>query len=1357
MTGGFDPGRVVEVWAPAESSGTIGSGYLLGVGLVLTAGHVVDRVGGGRCEARMLGGKEWLPAELEWRGKGCDAALLRIPGADRGGDPHLQLGRLGTRERAACHAVGFPYAQAKEAGEVRDTEELGGEIAPLSAIKGGLLTVHIAGSVPTRDRVGHSPWEGMSGAALFSGPLIVGVVIVHPARFGSDRLEAVPTTAMVAEAGFREALTGDPEGAVNLPAVEDVDIARGVLRDPYRPLPARATPERLRRSATSFLVRPEYGVVPFHGRAEELEQLEEWCTGEAGLEVALLRGAGGTGKTRLAAELCRQSQQEGVLAGFLEGDVPAERIAALADVSASLLVVVDEAHAHIDQVAKLIIQLARAQSDTPLRVLLLARQAGEWWDSALPLRLGGDPDAELAYSAATVPEPLTPVDESVAARERSFRAAADAFAWRMERPVEELPIPGLGQQPFEEILFVHLAALSALERQQMVLEGRVFRQDLLQSALERESRYWADAAGSSGLELRPVALERAVALATLTVAATEDEAASALAAVPDLADASQQRLREAAGWLRDLYPPPATQSLASQRNESPWFAPLTPELLGDALLGRVLETAPLLPTRLLSKATPLQANYVLTRLTQAARIHDSARGALRRALSDHLPVLWLSAVILAQQVGDPLGLVLADVLQQDRQPELASQIVAVLPQHSVSLREVAAVATSQALEAVRDREADVERDAELARLASDLSVRQGALGRHDEALAAIEEAVEICRRLAEVRPDAFVPELARSLLNQSVCVGQLGREEEALAAVGEAVEIYRRLAEASPDAFLPELADSLTNQSAYLSQLVRGEEALTAVEEAVEIYRRLAEARPDAFLPELADSLTNQSASLGQLGSLEEALAAVEEAVETWRRLAEARPDAFLPNLAGSLHNQSNRLRALGRREEALAASEEAVEIRRRLVEARPDAFLPELGKSLSNQSILLGELGRREEALPAVEEAVEIWRRLAEARPDAFLPELGTSLSTQSILLGELGREAEALPAVEEAVEIWRRLAEVRPGAFLPELARSLSTQSILLRTLGRREEALAAVEEAVPVYRRLTEASPDAFLPELARSLSTQPILLGELGRDEEALAAVGEAVEVWRRLNEASPDAFLPELARSLTLQSAYMAELGHEEEKGEEALAAVEEAVPVYRRLAEASPDAFLPALARSLTTQSAYLAQLGREEEALAAVEEAVPVYRRLAEASPEAFVPGLAESLDNQSILLGELGRLEEALAPVEEAVEIWGRLNEASPNAFLPELAGSLDNQSILLGQLGHRKEEVLPAVEHAIGLVLPMLERHPYLLPDAGSRLLQTYLELCEEVQRKPQPEIAERIHRLLGSAGILPREDA
>src|SRR6201993_2792457 len=62
-------------------------------------------------------------------------------------------------------------------------------------------------------------------------------------------------------------------------------------------------------------------------------------------------------------------------------------------------------------------------------------------------------------------------------------------------------------------------------------------------------------------------------------------------------------------------------------------------------------------------------------------------------------------------------------------------------------------------------------------------------------------------------------QLASALLRRPVGtlgnrLSNLGRREEALAASQEAVDIYRRLAQTRPDAFLPDLASSLNNSGA---------------------------------------------------------------------------------------------------------------------------------------------------------------------------------------------------------------------------------------------------------------------------------------------------------------------------------------------------------------------------------------------------------------------------------------------------------------------------------------------------------------------------------------------------------------
>ncbi|MFI9724679.1 ATP-binding protein, partial [Streptomyces sp. NPDC052396] len=92
-----------------------------------------------------------------------------------------------------------------------------------------------------------------------------------------------------------------------------------------------------------------------------------------------------------------------------------------------------------------------------------------------------------------------------------------------------------------------------------------------------------------------------------------------------------------------------------------------------------------------------------------------------------------------------------------------------------------------------------------------------------------------------------LPDLAMSLNNLSVDLGEVGRREEGLAAIREAADHYRALAEANPDAYLPDLAGALNNLSIRLGEVGRREEGLAAIREAADHNRALAEANPDAY------------------------------------------------------------------------------------------------------------------------------------------------------------------------------------------------------------------------------------------------------------------------------------------------------------------------------------------------------------------------------------------------------------------------------------------------------------------------------------------------------------------------------
>jgi hypothetical protein len=175
---GLESRRVTEVWVGARdgNGGVYGSGYLISGALVLTAGYLFAR-GSEQCEIRALGDHDWLPGTVVWRSLEDDAVLLNVSSSS--GDlqdfPAVLLGRLATSDRVLCRAIGFPSFQGRREGErnVRDAEELVGEIHPSTGLKSGHLTIHVTSSTPMQGE-GGSPWEGMGGAALFAESVLIG-------------------------------------------------------------------------------------------------------------------------------------------------------------------------------------------------------------------------------------------------------------------------------------------------------------------------------------------------------------------------------------------------------------------------------------------------------------------------------------------------------------------------------------------------------------------------------------------------------------------------------------------------------------------------------------------------------------------------------------------------------------------------------------------------------------------------------------------------------------------------------------------------------------------------------------------------------------------------------------------------------------------------------------------------------------------------------------------------------------------------------------------------------------------------------------------------------------------------------
>ncbi len=189
-----------------------GSGFLLTSRLVLTSAHLFDGAEGVR--VAVPGGTGVQRGRLLWRryDEICDAALVEAAG-DLVADPakcriaDITWGRVaGLSVWENCEAIGYPRISLRE-GKRPDTEQIVGTLKPGSSLLRGRYVLDSAHSPPPHtDGSSASPWQGMSGAALFAGAYLIGVVCGDPVRWGHARVEAVPVSVLVGDPAFERTI-----------------------------------------------------------------------------------------------------------------------------------------------------------------------------------------------------------------------------------------------------------------------------------------------------------------------------------------------------------------------------------------------------------------------------------------------------------------------------------------------------------------------------------------------------------------------------------------------------------------------------------------------------------------------------------------------------------------------------------------------------------------------------------------------------------------------------------------------------------------------------------------------------------------------------------------------------------------------------------------------------------------------------------------------------------------------------------------------------------------------------------------------------------------------------------------------
>ena len=349
-------------------------------------------------------------------------------------------------------------------------------------------------------------------------------------------------------------------------ATDREDLIRGI-EAAIIALPKRRWNELLPPGA---LLRAGYGVVPFHGRQREIDDLQAWCDEVAQVGIRLYTGAGGMGKSRLLIEQCERLLRQGWRAGFLERDADKADPGSGTCYSSGLA-----GCSWLSTTRRLSPRRLRRTAGQDTKDELPPASASRFCHvlqatGGMTFRAEGDGVGDLLMGPATRWHSVGPAALSADDRAASYRLAAERFAGMLQKPVSLEPPDNLAAPYFERILLLHMMALAAVEG--IAVKGE---NGILEWMLARERRFWKSRARDRDLP-GPVAEKLGEAMALFTLiqgASTQREALDYLAKLPSFKDQPKAIRDVAAMLLHECYP------------GTRWIEPVQPDLLGEELVG----------------------------------------------------------------------------------------------------------------------------------------------------------------------------------------------------------------------------------------------------------------------------------------------------------------------------------------------------------------------------------------------------------------------------------------------------------------------------------------------------------------------------------------------------------------------------------------------------------------------------------------------------------------------------------------------------------------------------------------------------------------------------------------------------
>ncbi len=566
-------------------------------------------------------------------------------------------------------------------------------------------------------------------------------------------------------------------------------------------------------------------------RQQAIEAMVEWCH-NGDRPLWLIQGPSGAGKTQLASEVAYQLTAQRWPCGWARQGLASYAVAAAARNGRRALLLVDDAETRAD-LFELLRTVANGGLPLAVRVIIVAREFGSWWDGMLA-RLT-PPEQEALASGRTIMGGggvTLPTAHALVLRSLDLGDSPKGHA--VARLATADPVSGA-------VLLRQAALVVALSTRVGQL-GPAEARSALRDLFEEEEGYWRRAAGEVMAPGQPTPALRS-ALAASAVIGTDGlaDAATVLRRVPALAVGAADRLARLAVWWHGLYARAGDSGAPTPRLPA-WLAERLPD--GTDSTGISWTVAALDAER--------RATSTLAAMTRAAHRDvwpqrhgprtsgESSRAAAEDAAAEHTALR--RAVNATAPVDEALAWLTQELeLSRDDLEALGEAI-------SYPTRSLSRTALVLARRLLDGADTDEDRAA----LLLGLGARYSELGRWSEARRKTELAVQTLRELAGYDRERYLPDLAAAVSNLASCLAQLGERDQALTTSYEAVAMHRELLETDRDRYLPALARALTNLSACLSRSGRRPAALGAAGQAVAIYRELVELNSTAYRGELA-------------------------------------------------------------------------------------------------------------------------------------------------------------------------------------------------------------------------------------------------------------------------------------------------------------------------------------------------------------------------------------------------------------------------------------------------------------------------------------------------------------------------